>query len=118
VVVNALPTVTLTAPGNNSILPAPAALTLTATAADTDGTVARVEFYNGTTLLGQASSAPYTLSLTSLAAGPYVFYAKAIDNAGGATLSGPTYVTVSGNAPTTVNYQYDELGRLIGVQPQ
>jgi Bacterial Ig domain len=118
VVVNAAPSVTMTAPANNSVLPAPAALTLTATATDSDGSVARVEFYNGATLLGQATAAPFQWSLTGVAAGPYVFYAKAIDNAGGATLSAPTYVTVSGGAPTTVIYQYDELGRLIGVQPQ
>ena len=119
VVVNAAPTVTLTAPRNNVVLPGPAGLTLAATVADADGTVARVEFYNGGTLLGQAGAAPFQFSVSNLPAGPYVFYARAVDNAGGATLSSPVYVTVSGSAvPATVNYQYDELGRLIGVQPQ
>jgi predicted phage tail protein len=81
--------------------------------------VTRVEFYNGATLLGQSTVAPFQLSVGNIAAGPYVLYARAIDDAGGATLSASVYVTVSGNAgPATVIYQYDELGRLIGIQPQ
>jgi hypothetical protein len=119
VIVNAQPTVALTAPANNSTFPAMSTLTLSATAADSDGTVTRVEFYNGATLLGQSTVAPFQLSVANIAAGPYVLYARAVDNAGGATLSASVYVTVSGNAaPATVIYQYDELGRLIGIQPQ
>ena len=119
VIVNAQPTVALTAPANNSTFPAMSKLTLSAIAADSDGTVTRVEFYNGATLLGQSTVAPFQLSVGNIAAGPYVLYARAIDDAGGATLSASVYVTVSGNAgPATVIYQYDELGRLIGIQPQ
>jgi hypothetical protein len=119
VVVNAQPTVVLSSPSNNSTISSGTTLTLIASAADSDGSVIRVEFYNGARLLGQASTAPYQLSLPNLRAAPYAFYARAVDNGGGAALSAPVYVTVSGNAaPTTVNYQYDELGRLIGIQPQ
>ena len=45
---------------------APATLTLCATAADSDGTVARVDFLNGPTLLGRATTAPYRLAWSNV----------------------------------------------------
>ena len=46
------PTVALTAPANGAQFAAPASITLTATAADPDGTVAQVEFFRGATSVG------------------------------------------------------------------
>jgi len=77
---NMRPVATLTAPVNNSTYQAPAAFTLTATATDTDGTVQRVEFYQNGVKIGQATTAPYTLAISSLAVGTYKFTARAIDN--------------------------------------
>jgi len=57
---NVPPTVSLTAPAANAVFAAPAALTLTANAADADGTVAKVEFYQGNTLLATDFTAPYS----------------------------------------------------------
>ena len=54
---------TLTAPANGSTFTAPASVTLSATASDPDGTLARVEFYNGTTLLGTDTTSPYSVHL-------------------------------------------------------
>jgi hypothetical protein len=114
VIVNAPPTASITAPANNAVLAAPANVTLTTNA---NGTITKVEFYNGTTLVGTANAAPFNLSLTNLGAGPYSFTARAFDNNGGITTSAAVNVTVSGStAATPVIYQYDELGRLIGVQ--
>ena len=42
-----------------------ATVTLTATASTTSGTISKVEFYNGTTLIGTSTSSPYTLSWTA-----------------------------------------------------
>ncbi|MDQ3148304.1 MAG: Ig-like domain-containing protein [Chloroflexota bacterium] len=56
---NLHPTVTLTAPANGTVATAPATITLTASATDPDGTVARVDFYAGATLLGSDATAPY-----------------------------------------------------------
>ena len=117
VIVNAPPTVTLTAPANNMVIAAPATLTLTTNAADSDGTITSVQFYNGATPVGTATAAPFNLTLTNLPAGPYRFTARAFDNNGGVTTSGVINVTVGGNTTAApVIYQYDELGRLIGVQ--
>ena len=47
---NAVPTVSLTSPSNNSAFTAPATIAIAASAADSDGTVVRVEFYSGGTM--------------------------------------------------------------------
>jgi len=49
---NLPPTVSLTAPAAGAVFTAPATITLRATATDSDGTVAKVEFLNGATKLG------------------------------------------------------------------
>ncbi len=94
-VANAAPTVSLTSPAANSVLTAPASFTLTANAADADGTIAKVEFYNGTTLIGTATAAPYSFNWTNVAAGSYSITAIATDNYGATTTS--TLVAVISN---------------------
>src|SRR5262245_65058991 len=59
---NQPPTVTLTAPTNGASFTAPATATVSATAADADGTVASVESLAGTTSLGSATTSPDGLS--------------------------------------------------------
>src|SRR5262245_56406234 len=44
---NASPTVSITSPANNATFNVPANITISANAADSDGTIARVEFFNG-----------------------------------------------------------------------
>lgn len=99
---NVAPTVSLTSPTNGATFTAPASLTLTATAADADGSVSQVAFYNGSTLLGTDTSSPYTYAWTGVAAGTYSLTARATDNAGAVTTSGAVNVTV-GTAPTATN---------------
>lgn len=100
---NVSPTVALTAPPDGASFTAPATFTLTATAADSDGLVTKVEFFAGTTKIGEDSFAPYEFVVTGLAAGNYSYLARATDNTGSATDSAPIAVTVvSPNAPPTV----------------
>ncbi len=73
---------------------APLSTTLTATPTDSDGTIAKVEFFQGTTKLGERTSAPWTQSVTGLAAGSHSFTAKATDNSGAVTTSSAVTVTV------------------------
>ena len=100
IVVDALPTVSLTAPAANTVFAPGANITLTASAADSDGTVAKVEFYRGTTLIGTATAAPYTVTWSNAPAGSYSLTAKATDNKGIAKTS--TAVPVIVNAAPTV----------------
>ncbi|MDH4276159.1 MAG: Ig-like domain-containing protein, partial [Gammaproteobacteria bacterium] len=88
------PAVSLTSPANGAVVVAPATLTLTANAADSDGTVSKVEFYNGVTLLGTATTAPYTYAWSNVAAGNYTLTAKAYDNLGASTTSSPVAINV------------------------
>ncbi len=101
---NIAPTVSITAPVNGATYIAPAAISLGANAADSDGSIAKVEFYNGATLLGTDTSSPYSLSLSNVAAGSYAYTARAYDNTGATTNSTAVNVTVAAaNAIPTVS---------------
>ena len=52
---------------------------------DSDGTILKVEFFNGGTKLGEDSSSPYALTWSGVAAGSYSLTARAIDNLGEVT---------------------------------
>ena len=99
---NALPTVRITAPVTGAIAVAPASFTIAATAADTDGTITKVEFYRNGVLLGTDATAPYTWAWTNVAVGTYSLTAKAYDNAGGTTVSTAVSVQVKANVPPVV----------------
>ena len=96
------PTVTLTSPVNGASFYAPAVIGLGANAADSDGTISKVEFYQGAALVGTATSPPYSISLTNVSAGSYSLIAKATDNLGAVTASTPVAVIVNPNTPPTV----------------
>lgn len=92
---NQPPQIALTAPADKATFTAPANVTLTASASDPDGTVARVDFYVGANLIGTATNAPFTVTAANLAAGSYMLTARATDNLGATTLSAPVSITVS-----------------------
>jgi hypothetical protein len=96
---NVAPTVALTSPITGSKFTAPATIALGATASDSDGTIARVEFFQGATKIGEHTAPPFTFSWTNVAAGTYVLTAKAFDNGGASTISAAATVTVA--PPTT-----------------
>jgi hypothetical protein len=86
--------VSLTSPSASDSYAAPASLTLAATAADADGSVAKVEFYQGSTLLGTSTASPYRYTWTGVVAGTYSLTAKATDNQGATTTSAAVNVIV------------------------
>lgn len=92
---NKPPVVNITAPANNTTYTAPATVLINATATDSAGTIVRVEFYNGTTLLSTDSVAPYSYSWANVAAGNYAITAKATDNGGASTTSGIVNIIVN-----------------------
>ncbi|WP_299253071.1 glycosyl hydrolase family 8, partial [uncultured Cytophaga sp.] len=89
--------VALTAPTSGQTVNEGDAITLTATASTSNGTITKVEFYNGTTLIGTATSSPYTISWTAVPAGTNQILAKAYNSAGetAATTSVPILVVKS-----------------------
>ncbi len=98
---NVPPSVSMTAPANNSNYTAPAMINLAATATDTDGTIAKVEFYQGATRLATVTTAPYTYAWSNVAGGTYALTAKATDDKGALTTS--AIVNVKVNKPPTVS---------------
>jgi endoglucanase Acf2 len=94
---NLKPTVSLTSPIDGTVFKINS-VTLTVNANDTDGTISKVEFYNGSKLLGSTTQLPYSLLLNNLTDGAnYSVYAKAYDNLNGSALSNT--VTFSINIP-------------------
>ena len=92
--VNQAPAVSLTGPANGATFTAPATITLTATASDTDGTVTTVEFYAGTTFGGSDTTSPYSVTWSNVPAGTYSLTAVARDNVGAMTVSGARDIRV------------------------
>jgi len=107
---NLPPTVSITSPSNGATLTAPATITINATAADSDGTITKVEFYQGSTLLGTDTNAPYSFTWNNVPAGNYTLIAKVTDNNGATATSNPVNVTVSSRPGLSVkiNFQPDD----------
>jgi hypothetical protein len=66
-----------------------------AVTSDSDGTVARVEFYHGTTKIAEKVIAPFTYTWSSVPAGSYELRAVATDNRGATTTSSVATVAVA-----------------------
>jgi hypothetical protein len=107
---NQFPVVTLTAPTNNPTYTAQASVSLTANASDADGSISKVEFYNGSTLLGTDAATPFTYSWTNVIAGSYTITAKAYDNVNAVTTSNAVVVTVDANVTTSLTNVPNTLG--------
>ena len=96
---NQLPTVSITSPIAGQSFTAPASLTMTAAASDSDGTIARVDFYAGTQFVASDTTSPYQAAWSNVAAGNYSLTAVARDNLGGTRTSGAVTVSVMSSAP-------------------
>ena len=95
---NQPPAVSLTAPANGATFTAPATITVSADASDSDGSIAKVDFFAGTTLIGTDTTSPYSISWSNVLAGTYSLTAVATDNAGAPTTSAARSVTVTPGA--------------------
>ncbi len=103
---NLPPTVTLTAPTAGTTYTQGATVAMTATAADSDGSVVYVDFYEGNTLIGSDTSAPYAfnwLTSTSTATGNRNITAVAVDNAGAQSISASRTISINKNTADSDN---------------
>ena len=94
----------LTAPANNTMVIAPATVALSALAGGTDGTITKVEFYQGSTLIGTVTSPTgqyYQFNWTNVPAATYTLTAKAYDSLSETAVSAPVMIKV--DAPPTVS---------------
>jgi type IV secretory pathway VirJ component len=108
----------ITSPTSGATFIAPATVTINANASDSDGTVAKVEFYQGATKLGEDTTSPYSYTWNSVAAGTYSLTVKATDNSGASTTSVAVSITVNSganNAPTIATAAFANPNPVTGV---
>lgn len=77
-----VPVISLSNPLNNTIIPEDGSVLISASASESGGTIAVVEFYAGTTKIGADSSSPYSMTWNNPDEGPYTITARAIDGQG------------------------------------
>ncbi|WLG47334.1 Ig-like domain-containing protein [Pseudomonas sp. FP1740] len=110
--VSAAPTVTLTAPASGASFIVPATVSLAATAATSVGNIAKVEFYQGSTLLSTVTIPPFAFKWANVPPGTYSLTAKATDSQNVATTSSAVSITIGTGS---IGYSYDLAGHLAGV---
>ncbi len=116
---NLPPVVRIVKPHNGATILGPTNVTLTASAFDRGGTVASVQFFEGTNSLGVVTNPPpvwvtnrhgvfpirqtaYSLTWSNVPAGAYSLTAEATDNGGVSTTSAAVDITVVTNLPPRV----------------
>ena len=100
------PVVALTAPTNGTVQSEGSNLSITATATEPGGSIAKVEFYADTTKIGEADAAPYSMTWVDPDPGSYQLTAKATDATG-------TISTVSVNIGVqSLNYFWSTTGNI------
>lgn len=109
--INAAPTVSLTSPINNAAYGVGAGIPLTASAADSDGTISRVEFYSSSILIATDNSTPFQTTWTGAQPGTYQLTAVAVDNVGAPTTSNVINVNVRFNAGSRAVADFDGDGK-------
>ncbi|RYD46566.1 MAG: hypothetical protein EOP85_07195, partial [Verrucomicrobiaceae bacterium] len=93
----AFPTVAITTPVNGADFLDPATIEITADAQDSDGSITKVEFFNGGVKLGEDTTVPYPYTWTGVPQGEYTLTARATDNLTAATTSSAVTVDVLPN---------------------
>ena len=103
---NTPPTVQMTFPASNATFLVAQSTFVAANASDSDGTIARVEFFDNGTFIGTDATAPYQFGLNYLFVGTHAITARAVDNLGAFTISQPVSIVVNprpGPAPLPIN---------------
>jgi chitinase len=88
------PTVRIASPANGASVPCGTTVQISVNASDSDGSIARVELFDGSFLLATDTTAPYAVAWTASSSGTHSLTAKATDNQGNASTSTPVVVTV------------------------
>jgi chitinase len=86
--------VTITYPVDAAIFTWKPTITIAASASDSDGTVTRVEFRDGATVIGSDTSAPYSFTWKNVPSGTHSLTARATDNAGAIATSSAVGINV------------------------
>lgn len=126
ILANVAPSVQLTAPSPGGQGTAPATVVVSASASDSDGSIAAIDFYAGSALIGTDTSAPYSINWSAMQAGTFSLTAVARDNGGTTSTSQAISVSIAAPEPArpapvpvaqpvTRSYVYDAAQRLCKV---
>ena len=99
---NQPPVTNIVSPGKSSSFIAPATIVLDVDAYDPDGTIIKVEFFNGSVEFAEIATAPYSFTWKDVPVGTYSITAVATDNLNQKGTSEPVIITVS-NLTTAIN---------------
>ncbi|MBN2506243.1 MAG: lamin tail domain-containing protein, partial [Verrucomicrobia bacterium] len=95
------PVVSIASPTNGATL-ASALISIVASATDPDGSVASVEFYQGSTLLNTDTTSPFSFTWSGMTIGGYTLRAVAQDLTGLRATSAPVAITLVTPPPTLI----------------
>jgi uncharacterized repeat protein (TIGR02059 family) len=98
---NQPPKISITSPVDNSTFKAPATITITVDAYDSDGTINKVQFFSGSSKIGEVTSAPYSFTWQNVPIGKYSITAIATDNLLSTTASNAVALSVRNNIRLT-----------------
>jgi hypothetical protein len=102
-----LPAITLSSPASGTTFTAPATLSLSASVTANGHVVTKVQFYSGTTLLGETAGAPYSFTWANVSAGNYSLFARLVYDSGTTIDSAPATVSV---ATAPIQWQLANIG--------
>ncbi len=105
---NQAPVATLTAPPANARFTLPTSIDVTATATDSDGTIAKVEFFNGATKLGEDLTSPFAYIWAPTVPGMATLTARATDNLGLVGTSASVAVRLLPGLPYSADFEASE----------
>jgi hypothetical protein len=105
-----LPTIALSSPTSGTSFTAPATVNLAAKVTANGHSITAVQFLNGSTLLGQVSTAPYTFTWTNVAGGNYSVVAQAVYDTGSTLSSSPVTISVASAPILPLPWQTANIG--------
>lgn len=102
---NPAPTVAITNIAHEAVYTTPASIAINTNASDPNGSISKVDFYNGAYYLGTTTTSPFNYTWQNPAPGIYQLIAKATDNQNKMSTSKPVTVLVSapGNTPPQIS---------------
>ena len=97
-----VPQITVTSPADGTGFTKPATFDLSASIVTNGHNIAKVQFYNASTLIGEDATAPYTVNVAGLVNGTYSLTAKAVYDGGNSISSVPVTIHVTNAPPVCV----------------
>lgn len=92
---NAGLSINLTSPADGATFQAPATITVSASAASSNSTISKVEFFANGALIGTDADAPYSINWANVIGGNYTLHALATDAAGATKASNAVGIIVN-----------------------